>query len=348
MQYKDFTHLDFIQDQYFLDWVQNPSMENERFWQDWLMHNPDKEKEIQLAKALIGSITYSKHYELDERALVEMNENIVRFNNNHPQENTSKGRSRSMITRYTTAAGFLLIVSLASWLNWPAAMQPIAEPVEMVTKFTPAGAKMKLVLPDGTRVILNSQSSITYPEQFVNQERVVHFYGEAFFDVQPDPEKPFIILTENLETRVLGTSFNVSAYPGDKVNKVAVSHGMVKVIGQTGEQVLLSQNEMVILNLEKETIRRGLFNMIEETGWKDGTLYFRDVPLGEVFLTLEKWFDVEIHCTEDVRLTDIYSGQYSNESLDNILKGISYTSGLVFTIGEKNVNITSGKEVSTK
>jgi len=346
MQYKEFTHLEFIQDQYFLDWVQNPSLENERFWLDWLKQNPDKEKEIRLAKALVESITYSKHYELDDRSLVEMNENIVRFNINHTQELTPKSSSKSIYFRYAAAAGFVLIVALASRFIWSAASPPLQEPVEMVTKTTPAGAKMKLVLPDGTQVNLNSQSSITYPARFINQERVVHFFGEAFFDVNPDPAKPFIILTENLETRVLGTSFNISAYPGDKINKVAVSHGMVKVTGQAGEQVVLSTNEMVIVNLEKETLHRGLFNSLEETGWKDGILYFKNIPLGDVFGRLERWFDVEIHCNQDVHLTDIYSGEYSKETLDNILKGICFTSGLSYTIHGKEVNIIKGKEVN--
>jgi transmembrane sensor len=348
MQYKDYSHLEFIQDPYFLDWVQNPSMENKRFWQDWLKHNPEKENEIVLAKALIGSITYSKHYELDERSLLEMNENIIRFSNNHPQSIAPMSISKSSTLRFVAAAGFIVIISLVSWLHWTTKNRPSEVPVEMITKSTPAGAKLKLVLPDRTRVTLNSQSSITYPAQFSNQERVVHFFGEAFFDVQPDPERPFLILTENLETRVLGTSFNISAYPGDKVNKVAVSHGMVKVIGQTGEQVVLAENEMAILNFEKATIRRGLFDTLEETGWKDGTLYFRDDPLEEVFVRLEKWFDVKIYCSGDVRLTDIYSGEYSNESLDNILKGVSFTSGLTYEIGDKVVNIASGKEVKIK
>ena len=348
MQYKDYTHLEFIQDPYFVDWVQSPSMENERFWLDWLKHNPEKENEIVLAKALIGSITYSKYYELDERSLVEINENIIRFNNNHPHNVAPLSRSKSIAFRLAAAAGFIVIVSLVSWLHWSTTTQASEIPVEMITKSTPAGAKMKLVLPDRTRVTLNSQSSITYPAQFGSQERVVHFFGEAFFDVQPEPERPFLILTENLETRVLGTSFNICAYPGDKINKVAVSHGMVKVIGQTGEQVVLAENEMAVLNFEKATIRRGLFDSLEETGWKDGTLYFRNVPLEEVFGRLEKWFDVKIYCSGDVRLTDIYSGEYSNESLDNILKGISFTSGLNYEIGDKIVNIASGKEVKIK
>lgn len=344
MKYRDYTCLDFVQDQYFLDWVQNPTMDSERFWVEWIKQNPEKQKVILLAKAFASSIRYDKEYEPDERSVLEMNENIIRFNNN---QHYIAPKSRSTSIYFGSAAAIIMVVvSLVSWLNWSATKQVLEQPVEMITKSTPEGAKMKLVLPDGTRISLNAATSITYPARFINHERVVHLTGEAYFDVQPDPEHPFIILTENLETRVLGTSFNISVYPGDKVNKVAVSHGMVKVLGQSGEQIELSANEMAILNLEKQTIRRGLFIPQEESGWKDGVLYFRDVPLHVVFSRLEKWFGVKIHCAKGVRLTDNYSGEYTNETLENILKGISYTSGLDYSIGYEYISITPGKEVN--
>jgi transmembrane sensor len=215
----------------------------------------------------------------------------------------------------------------------------------MITKISPRGVKMKIMLPDGTVVNLNSESTIRYPATFNKKERQVHFFGEAFFNVYPDSSRPFKIYSENFETEVLGTSFNIRAYPEELTSKVAVANGLVKVINQHGEHMLLSEHEMAVLNVQDATIKLTSFILQEEIGWKDGILHFDNVPLKNVFDELEKWFGVDIHCDSGERLNDIYNGKFTNESLKNILEGIGYTSRFNFTINGNDVYISTRKEV---
>ena len=107
-----------------------------------------------------------------------------------------------------------------------------SEPIELVTKTTSKGQKATITLPDGSVLKLNSESSITYPKQFNKNVREVSLNGEAFFEVAGNPKKPFIVSSEGLRTKVLGTSFNINAYKDFSEIAVTVVTGRVEVSGK--------------------------------------------------------------------------------------------------------------------
>ena len=180
------------------------------------------------------------------------------------------------------AASILLLLSVAYiFYQNTSGYQAVEQPLAMIEKSTKMGEKSTFRLPDGTKVSLNSGSSLVFPEHFDENGRTVMLKGEAFFDVKRDERRPFTVTSEKLLITVLGTSFNVKAYPEEDEKQVWVASGKVKVENnRNGEKdsevksVLLDPNQGIIfdpqtLSFEKKTLDIG--NMI---AWKDGWLIF--------------------------------------------------------------------------
>ena len=156
------------------------------------------------------------------------------------------------------AAAFLLISSLSIFIysSFESTPQdPIAVPqdpiaVRHIEKTSLAGQNISIKLPDGSMVKLNAESKLIAPELFQGSAREVELEGEAFFDIVPDPKHPFIIKMNGMRVEVLGTSFDVKAYPDDGNQLVAVKTGKVRVKSvKTGQEVQLIPHEMSILNI---------------------------------------------------------------------------------------------------
>ncbi len=224
--------------------------------------------------------------------------------------------------------------------NFSREASPVAEQeIAYVTRETPSGVKTTIKLPDGSTVKLNSNTSLRFPRQFEPDLRKVYLNGEAFFEVVQDKSAPFIIESQNLETQVLGTSFNVRAFENESQVKVAVVSGLVKVQPEAIPAQYLEPEQMAIYDREKHLLDQMEFDYRLEIGWKEGLLYFQDMPIEEVFRTLENWYGVTIEVKNDRLLEGTYSGEYQNESLDNVLAGIGYASGFNFSIEDKVVTL---------
>jgi transmembrane sensor len=167
-------------------------------------------------------------------------------------------------------------------------------------KNTDSGEKLTFRLPDGTVVKLNSSSKLSFPTKFRKDRREVELEGEAFFEVAKDSQRPFIIRTNNIRTSVLGTSFNIKAYPESNLIAIAVVTGKVKV-EKVGIQVRdQAENVIYLYPSRKATYVKGENQLIEsdfvteqEIGWKQGIIYFKDASESDVFERLERWYGVD-------------------------------------------------------
>lgn len=211
----------------------------------------------------------------------------------------------------------------------------------MLTQQVSRGEKASFKLPDGTRVQMNSESTITYPEKFDDDMRQVVLTGEAFFEVVRNEQKPFIVKTGDITTQVLGTSFNVKAYEDDLI-AVTVTSGKVQVnytpsdsssggvpaypLAQTG--MVLIPNDQAIFNstsgLEKLTVDASNYN-----AWKDGVLKFEEARFEDAVEELERWYGIDIEVdprAANCRITAEYTGEKLRVILRNfeLLMGISY------------------------
>lgn len=190
-------------------------------------------------------------------------------------------------------------------------------------------------LPDGTVVTLNSNTKITYSGQFSGNTREVKIQGEAFFEVVPDPEKPFVITAGHTQIKVLGTSFNVSAYPRSKTVEVVVETGKVQVSEQAqSAKVVLVPGEKATFDNQTSKVEKTVNNDPNFNSWKTQNLVFDKTPLDKVFSDLEKTYHIEIE-TSDPKIGQlILTAQFNKKPVEFILDVIRLTFNLELTAEE--------------
>ena len=215
----------------------------------------------------------------------------------------------------------------------------IAAPVYN-TLIVPAGARYQLQLSDGTHVWMNAISEIEYPVTFAETERRIRLTGEAYFDVEKNPGRPFIIETNGYEIRVLGTSFNVTSYQNDPYMQTTLVSGMVEVTGMNGEKVSLSPGEMVMIdNISQEQLVEEVDTRLY-TSWKEGVLYFNKVTLYDLSVKLGRWYDADFVFENPGKRGLIYSGAMENSrDLAFLLDLIEQTAEVNFIIEGKTVRV---------
>jgi ferric-dicitrate binding protein FerR (iron transport regulator) len=210
---------------------------------------------------------------------------------------------------------------------------------EMVEILAASQVLKTVTLPDGTMVSLNSDTKLSYPQKFTGKTREVSFEGEAFFEVKPDKNKPFIIHAGQAQIKVLGTSFNVSAYPQTEQVEVVVETGRVQVSEQMTKTV--KNNELILTPGDKGTLVYSSHSLHKTTNqnpnylaWKTRILTFKATSLTEVIGELEKVYKVNIRMADQELGGLLLTAQFNDYSLDFILKVIENT----FRIEVKNEN----------
>ncbi|MFA5848683.1 MAG: FecR domain-containing protein [Bacteroidales bacterium] len=184
---------------------------------------------------------------------------------------------------------------------------------------TPLGGEYQVILPDGTKAWLNAASSIKYPTAFKGKERVVEITGEVYLEVSKDKTKPFIVKVDGMtEIKVLGTHFNINAYPDEGVIKTTLLEGSVQVTNPSGAPVNLSpgqqsttdnQGLILVQNVDIEAV----------VAWKNGTFQFNSFSIDEIMRQISRWYKVEVIYQNEKPLGE-YSGIVSrNTNLSEVL-----------------------------
>lgn len=196
-------------------------------------------------------------------------------------------------------------------------------PLALEEVVTNRGQKAELRLTDGSRIRLNSESSLTYPKEFDKEGRVVHLTGEAYFDIARE-ERPFFVYAEGVVIEILGTEFNVHSYSGENEVEVVVVEGKVSVgfaPGASGEPVILVEREMARLKQQEKSVSvtRDV-DLASHLEWLDNRLTFDDAPLGEVARRLERWYGVDIRLTDPELERRHFSATFDDEPLQEALR----------------------------
>lgn len=180
----------------------------------------------------------------------------------------------------------------------------------------PRGGEFELKLPDGTTVFLNSETRLRFPGCFISgKERRVYLTGEAYFDVAPDSTSPFVVSTDYTSIKVLGTSFNVMAYPEQPQELTTLVNGSVLLgIKSTGEFVRLSPGEQGCYNLQHKTLSAHQVETGYFTSWKDGIFAFSEQPLGKVMETLSRWYLFDVVYLDKEIPTVVYTGKIARHA----------------------------------
>lgn len=207
------------------------------------------------------------------------------------------------------------------------------------------------VLPDGSVVALNRNSKLVFPKHFKKNVREVTISGEAFFDVKPNANKPFIINAGNVQVKVLGTSFNVCAYPGTETVEVVVESGKVQVARKNAgpeienREVFLLPGEKGILFNQNQMLEKSVNTDPNIISWKTHDLVFNKVPLSEVIRCLEKVYNIKIQVMEPELNDLVLTAHFDKKPVDFILNVVRLTFNLElsgknkqFTLSGRNKN----------
>lgn len=207
----------------------------------------------------------------------------------------------------------------------------------------PYGKTFDIILSDGSEVTLNSGSKLRYPVVFEsNGPRTVYLEGEAFFSIKKDEKSPFTVVTDNMNTRVYGTKFNVSSYPEDPVTTTVLVEGSVSVYKANNHN---NQKPIKIVpgqraSIEKESIVIDEVDVNNFIGWKQGKLIFSDNRFEDILKRLERHFNVKI----ENRLRKLgdkrFTGTFTNEPLDEILSIIQEHTPFEYKIGKNSITVT--------
>ena len=345
MNYENYHLEDFLQDEEFKRWVQNPDTESEIFWKNWLISHPNQRETILKARELLLALDFEATVP-DEEDYKEVLLNILKGEASTSMAQKQVGARpnyfANLHTMITRLAGviIILIATLVVYIQTREQPVPLIQaPVKYITKENPRGQKSQISLPDGTVLWLNSESRLTYPEKFTARQRIVELKGEAFFEVAKEHTRPFVVQMNNLHVVALGTSFNISAFPEDQNVAVSLVSGKVLVKENIStkdlhkphfEDVVLAPGEKLLYDLQDFSIRKSYYDFKSDIVWKDGTIYFENASFREVKNKLERWFNVKIILKNGVGQQWNYSGEFQRESLDRILQRIGFVEGFEF------------------
>lgn len=192
------------------------------------------------------------------------------------------------------------------------------------------GEQKHLFLPDSTEIWINAGTTIKYPKEFKGNERTVHLNGEAYFSIKRDENKPFIVSTEKLSVKVLGTKFNVKAYTNDEKITTTLTSGKVEV-STNNESHILKPNEQLTFNRNTSAINIVEIASDETNSWLSGKLVFDNSSLTEIIQTLERRFDISITNNTGIPASKLYTVKFlKNETPEEILNILQDVIGFTY------------------
>lgn len=187
-------------------------------------------------------------------------------------------------------------------------------------------------LPDGSKVYLNSESSLIYPSSFSGEKRNVQLKGEAFFEVQKDPEHRFIVSGPcQTQIEVLGTSFNVEAFERDSFISTTLVEGKVRFAYQKNQKLAtieMKPGQKLLYDTTSSQVKLLRTSGETETAWKDGKIVFLATPLPEALRMLEKRFNVNFVLSNDRLRSEAFNGTFTNQRLERILEIFKISSNI--------------------
>ncbi|MBV7531201.1 FecR family protein [Chitinophaga sp. sic0106] len=254
----------------------------------------------------------------------------------------------SQIVLDSAHSGVLAVQGNASVLKkedgtiaYTASGNAVAQEITYNKMSTPRGGQYKLMLPDGTRVWLNAASSLRYPSAFTGNNRTVELTGEAYFEVAPDASKQFYVNVARgekapLSVQVLGTSFNIQAYPDEPVHSATLETGKIRVINNENDVVLTpGQQAQTATNDQFRVINADLNEVL---AWKAGLFYLQDASIQEIMRQVSRWYDVDV--IYEGNITQQFIGKIPrNTNLSDVLTILESTGYVHFELKGKQLTV---------
>lgn len=324
---RDFnTPEDLISDESFILWAAGRNKKEEHLWLNWVNEHPEKKEILNSALALLEKISVEETLppEMVEAAVSRLQKSILR----------TKGGNviYTYIKRYRLVAAASIILIITGSLLWSTYFSA----PDIKTSY---GQINENVLPDGSMVTLNANSSITYNKGWKEgTDREVWVKGEAFFHVQKTPgHSRFVVHAAGFDVVVTGTKFNIVTR--ENKSNVLLTEGSITIISKDGKQIHMKPGDFVQIGssqVEKKEIK-------SETvlAWKDRKIIFDNQPMGEAIKVIEEQYGVKVKLSGDSIATQSISGILPNDNLDILLKALQATGNFAVTRSGDEINISS-------
>lgn len=355
MHYRSFSAEDFIQDEFFQQWVFSPNEQRDDYWHAFLMHYPSQRPAVDEARNFLLAMDFGREVpewvvsdiKINFNAAIDRLESESKIGARTERAAIRPRRSGRMRFRpfYAAAACFLLLTVLGVFLFVPREhARELFATLTFKEAKTPKGKQRRVVLQDGTQVWLNANSVLKYPHTFANREkREVYLEGEAFFDVSQNKEKPFIVNTSGLSIKVLGTAFNVRSYEGDSLVETTLVRGKVTISADNTDQartVTLLPNQKALFSKEsKEIALQEALNADATTAWRNGWMIFDNKPFSYIKETLERRYNVTIVMQDEKSLSCTFTAKFKDKTLKEVLEIFRSTESINYWIDGDRVTI---------
>lgn len=255
------------------------------------------------------------------------------------RRNISRKRIRRIVFRVAAVLiPFVLIVGMFFQLNRQVDLFGTSDYAEV---YVPKGERLQMMFQDGTRVYVNSDTRLRYPKKFALSSREVYLEGEAYFVVSKNPRRPFVVNLNGPSVHVLGTSFDVHAYPDTENVTVCLDEGRVDLTLPSEKKYSLKPGDKLVYNRESNrcTISRDGDTQLSSL-WKTNVIAFKDTPMKEVVKVLGRWYDVDFK-VDDKAAWDVYITLTSeNTLLEKVLYDLEKIAPLHFEYDEANKLVT--------
>ncbi|WP_075559705.1 FecR family protein [Parabacteroides timonensis] len=236
----------------------------------------------------------------------------------------------------------LIMLSSSVYFYWQAnIVKDAVADVSLIEHFVPAGKREQIILPDSSRVWLNSGSVLIYPSTFIGQTRDVYLSGEGYFEVEKNVEQPFIVKARTLNVEVLGTRFNILAYPEVKQIATTLEEGSVRVCLQDNDKQVyhLVPDEQLVYNIDSGIADIKQVVSADYSDWREGGLFFDNYSFSDIIRILQRTYGVNVHLQTSIYNNNKITVHFNkDESLENIFMLLKeLIPGLEYQIDNKDI-----------
>ncbi|MDR6562452.1 MULTISPECIES: FecR domain-containing protein [unclassified Arcicella] len=337
--YKNYRPEDFASDASFRRWVLEGNDYDTIFWENWIDNNPEKREDIENSKNILLSITNAFNQISDDELQEELEK--LEFKLDEKEDAQSKLKTFLFNRRFFYVAasvamllgGFWWFVKQTGNMRYGDMLFHSNKTVlvnnDLIEKENYTGHQVTVALADGSIVILQNESKISYPKTFAKEKREVYLEGEAFFEIAKDPQKPFYVFANDLVTKVLGTSFSVKNDKISKKVKVIVKTGRVSVFERTEENLnkqqtqtqldglVLTPNQQVVFDEVDKRMQRSTVENPEILAMpiQKNLFEFDHTPIADVFKKLEESYGLKVMFDKDVMKNCYLTASLADEPL---------------------------------
>jgi len=245
--------------------------------------------------------------------------------------------------KYSRIAASILIPLFCVGLGYYVSENKSKQVDNKTTVRVEVGQKANIQLPDGTHVWLNSAGLLTYDNTYNKKERIVYLQGEAYFEVNKDKKRPFIVKANDISVEALGTTFNVKAYPDDNYVTAILLEGSIRVSSMSQSEAL-KPNEKLTFNKSNGQFTKGaLLDADKNVSWVNNQLAFEQERLEDIAKTLERMYSIRIRFASGSLKNIRFSGSIKNNNLENVLQLLTFVSPIRYSMENDTTIIIRNK-----